>query len=125
MVEREVDVVERVAYLVRDGGGEATHDRRLLGLLDLRFEFAHATELRDHLVEGRGEEADLVAAVCAGDADCEVARGHALRRAREFAHGSSESPDEHGGDGRRYEQDGERRQKRLRSSPERLVADGA
>src|SRR5438270_10436884 len=64
VVEREVDVVERVAYLVRDGGGETAHDSRLLGLLDLRFEFAHAPKLRDHLVEGRGEKADLVASVC-------------------------------------------------------------
>src|SRR5437764_9517 len=84
-----------------------------------------ATELRDHLVEGRGEEAGLVAPVCAGDAYREVARGHAQRRARKLAHGARESEDECGGPRRGEQKDGERREQGLGGLPDGLVAGGA
>ncbi len=63
MIEREVDVVERVANLVCDCGGESSDYRAFLGLVQLTFEFARACEFRGHLVEGGSERAHLIESI--------------------------------------------------------------
>src|SRR5205085_4336506 len=94
MIEREVDVVERVAHLMCDGGGEPADNGRAFRLMELRFEFAQAPKARDHLVEDAGERAHLVGAAGGGHAKIEIAGRDTPRRLRQILNRARETPDE-------------------------------
>jgi len=110
MIEREIDVVERVSNLVRDGGGEPSDDGAFLCLVQLRFQLARASEFRCHLVEGGRECAHLVAPFGL-DLDVEVSRGDVSRRDGELFDRTREAPDEETGYQRCDEQDSKSQQR--------------
>src|SRR5690242_6803895 len=62
VIQREVNVVQRITNLVRDRGGQTTNYSALLCLMELKLEFASASEFGGHLVERRCERAHLVPA---------------------------------------------------------------
>ncbi len=79
MVQREIDVVQRVANFVSDGRCQSSHHRGFFDLMELRLQFAQAPELRDHVIEGGSQRAHFISAICR-HANVEVAGGYAPRR---------------------------------------------
>src|ERR1043165_3667480 len=106
MIERQVDVVERITNLVSDGCCKPADDRAFFSLMKLHFEFARAAELRSHLIKGAGECSHLVEPVC-GHLYLEVATSDFARRAREFFDRTSEAPDKETGDESSHQQNNE------------------
>src|SRR5688572_18695591 len=91
MIEREIDVVERISDLVRDGGGEPSDDGAFLSLVQLRFQLARSSEFCRHLVEGSCKCAHLVATF-ARDLDVEVSGGDVSRSDRQLFDRTRETP---------------------------------
>ena len=60
MVEREINVIQRIAYLVSDRRTEPTDDGGLFGLLKFCFELGLLFEFGGHLVEIRRQSSKFV-----------------------------------------------------------------
>src|SRR5258708_608084 len=72
MVERQIDVIERIAYLMGDGRAEPSDYRRFLGLLQLGLEVVFLTKLSRHFIKPRREPAYLVASICIGNPNVKI-----------------------------------------------------
>src|SRR5829696_347790 len=99
MIERQVDVVERIPDLVCDGGSEPANDCAFFSLVKLSFKLASTAEFRSHLVEGRSECAHLIESI-SRHLDVEVSACHFPRCGREFFYWASKAPDKETGDKR-------------------------
>src|SRR5690242_9548893 len=97
MVQRQINVIERVANLVSNGGREPADDCAFLSLVKLCFELTRATEFRRHLVEGGGERSHFIDSI-GRHLHIEVAAGHLSRRGREHFNWTSKAPHEKAGD---------------------------
>ena len=60
MIEREINVVERIPYLMRNCRTQASDNGRLFSLLQLRLKLAFLFELGRHFVKTTGELAHLI-----------------------------------------------------------------
>ena len=107
MIERQVDVVEWVANLVRDRCGESTDHGAFFSLVQLHFEFAGAAELSGHFVERAGECSHLVEPI-RRNLNIEVSAGNFSCSIREFFDRTREAPDEESGHESRDKQHAER-----------------
>jgi len=92
MIERQIDVIEWVAYLVSDGGPESADDGRFFGLLKLSFDLTLFRKLGSHLVKPRGEAAHFVIAGRIGHANVEVALGYTACCVGEIGDRACKSP---------------------------------
>ena len=63
VIKREVNVIERIANLMRDRRRKPSDHCAFLGLMKLSLELASAAEFRSHLVEGGGERTHLVESI--------------------------------------------------------------
>ena len=64
MIEREVDVVERITNLVSDSCRQPADHRAFFCLMQLHFKLARAAELGSHFIKGAGECSHLIEPVC-------------------------------------------------------------
>src|SRR5215217_6013450 len=113
MIERQVNVVEWIANLVRDRCCEPSDNRAFLRLVQLRLELACASEFCSHLVERTGECAHLIESI-SRHLDVKITTRHFLRRGRELFDRASEAPDKETGDECGHEQNAERVKRRAR-----------
>src|ERR1700730_18387887 len=91
MVQRKIDVIQRIANLVGDGRSQAAHYGSFFNLVKPCLQFARASKPRDHLVERRRESAHFIAAVWE-NMNAEVSVGARASRYRQIFDGPRKSP---------------------------------
>src|SRR5260370_28860140 len=103
MVERKVDVIERVGNRVSNRRRQPTHHSTFLRLVKLALELASAPELRCHFIEGRSECPHLIPTV-RRHSKIEIASRDLLCGNRKLFYWSREPPDKKTGNQSRNEQ---------------------
>ena len=79
MIERQVDVVERVSDFMSNGRSQAANHGGFLSLVQLCFQLASAAQLRRHFIERFGQRPDLIAPFRRRHADTEITAGNSAR----------------------------------------------
>src|SRR5215813_1197075 len=100
VIQREIDVVERVSYFMSDGRSEPPHHGGFFSLMQLRFQLSGPSQLRSHFIESFSERSHLIAAF-RRHTYAEVSGGNSARGDREVLNRSRELPHQNSGKKRR------------------------
>ena len=94
MIERQVDVIQRVSNLVRDGRREPADDDGFLSIVKLCLQLARAPKFHSHLIEQSGQLSHLIPPLRSANAIGKVTAGNTPRRYRQRFDRPGELPDD-------------------------------
>src|SRR5713101_1742327 len=97
MIERQVDIIQRIANLMRDRRREPAHDGCFFRVVKFCFQLARPAEFYRHLIELLSQRAHLVLPPAGGNSKRKISASDAPRSDRQGFDWTREAPDDERG----------------------------